>query len=280
MINDYKSAMDKINPTEEKKAEIKQLLKNRVIRKGIFFKPVVAITVCVVLVIGGVKLSNKKNAKEYGYLPENGFLIEINAQTLNNENEVAISSEMGFVGGMSEGDDNDISYTVEFPVNCSGNNIKYVTYSIQGGIFNISTKKSESIIVKGTKVWKRINTPWTLEQGADLMEQYTSFTVDYEKQTSDETAIMIGNNSSQLSDSQIEKIKKMSPFIGAANKKEKEIYDEFYKNLMIKCTVTYKDKSTESKEIRVSARLGKLSEIDPDIEGKKDKDTIFTVFKI
>ena len=280
MINDYKSALDKVNPTEEKKAEIKQLFKNRKMRKGSFIKPTVAITVCAALVIGGVKLKNEMGVKEYGYLSANRFSIEINAQTLNNKNEVAISSDMGFAGGMSEGDDNDVSYTVEFPVKCSGENIKNVTYSIQGGIFNISSKKSERVIVKGTKVENRIKTPWTLVQGADLMEQYTSFTVNYDKQTSDKTTIMIGNNSSQLSGSQREKIIDMRTFIGAENKKEKEIYDNFYKNLVIKCTVTYKDKSTESKEIRVSARLGKMSEIDSDIEGKKDKNTLYTVFKM
>ena len=277
MNKDYKSAMDKINPTEEKKLEIKQLFKYRNMKRRSFIKPAIAIVACAVLVVGFEKLGNEN---EFGELSKNKFSIEINAQTLNNENEVAISNEMGFAGGMSEGDDNDVSYIVEFPVKCSGNNIQNVTYSIQGGIFNISSGKSENIIVKGKKVEGYIKTPWTLGQGADLMEQYTSFTVDYKKQASDKTAIMIANNSSQLSDSQRERIKDMSSFIGAANKKEKEIYDEFYKNLVIKCTVTYQDKSTESKEIRVSARLGRLSEIDPSIEAKKDENTIYTVFKM
>ena len=67
---------------------------------------------------------------------------------------------------------------------------------------------------------------------------------------------------------------------------EKAVYEQLYKNVEISCTVTYKDKTKETKKIKVTPKIGKISDLDPDglNQGKKnpkaDSDIIYTVYSI
>ena len=279
MNNDYKSALDKINPAEEKTAEIKELFKSRNMKKRLYIKPVVAVAACMALAIGVGSLGNAWNKGNQGMSPMNSFSIEVNAQTLDYKNGVGIFDTRGIGGGMSEGDKGAVGFDKEFQVTCSGDNIKEITYSIEGGVFNISYDKSDNIIIDGEKVDHPLNTTWTVCKDANESAQYKSFTLDYNKQTAKKTYIAIANSSDNLPKAQFEKIKKLSRYMGEVAKK-KEIYDEFYKDISITCTVTYNDGATESKKIGVSAKICKVSEVIKDIPKEKDGDTIIAVYKL
>lgn len=281
MNNDYKSALDKINPAEEKTAEIKELFKSRNMKKRIFLKLAVAVAACMALAIGVGNLGNAWNKGNQGMSPMNSFSIEVNAQTLDYKNGVGTFDSRGIGSGMSEGDKGAVGFDKEFQVTCYGDNIKEITYSIEGGVFNISYDKSDNIIIDGEKADHPLNTTWTEWKGANESAQYKSFTLDYNKQTAKKTYIAIANSSDNLSKEQFEKIKKLSRYIGERTEaKIKEIYDEFYKNISITCTVTYNDGTTESKKIGVSAKICNVSEVIKDIPKEKDGDVIIAVYKL
>lgn len=279
MNNDYKSALDKINPAEEKTAEIKELFKSRNMNKRKFIKPVVAVAACMALAVGVGSLGNAWNKGNQGMSPMNSFSIEVNAQTLDYKNGVGTFDTRGIGGGMSEGEKGAVGFDKEFQVTCSGDNIKEITYSIEGGVFNISYDKSDNIIIDGEKVDHPLNTTWGGCEGANESAQYKSFTLDYNKQTAKKTYIAIANSSDNLPKAQFEKIKKLSRYMGTISK-IKEIYDEFYKDMSITCTVTYNDGTTETKKIGVSAKICKVSEVIKDIPKEKDGDAIIAVYKL
>ena len=68
--------------------------------------------------------------------------------------------------------------------------------------------------------------------------------------------------------------------------KMKKQYMNSYTRTLISCTVTYKDKTKETKKIKVTPKIGKISDLDPDglNQGKKnpkaDSDIIYTVYSI
>lgn len=280
MNNDYRSALNKIYPAKEKTAEVKQLFKSRSMRRKNLIKPVIAVAACMALAIGVGSFGNAWNIGKSITTVANGFTVQVNAKTLDSTKGVSISNDLGFVGGISEGDKGVVGYDTEFPVTCSGDNIKKITYSIDGGVFQISSKKNDSVVVEGNKVDNMVNTPAAMPKGSNEICQYTSFTVDYDKQTTDSTLISIAYSSDKLSDAQFEKIKKNVHYIGDGNTaKEKEIFDEFYKDLTISCTVTYNDGTTETKDIVVSAKTGRMSEIEKNLPEGKDCDLVLSVYK-
>ncbi len=42
---------------------------------------------------------------------------------------------------------------------------------------------------------------------------------------------------------------------------KKAVYEQLYKNVEISCTVTYKDKTKETKKIKVTPKIGKISDL-------------------
>ena len=292
MNSDYKSALDKIHLEQEKKQEMKQLFrKNNMGRKIKFIKPAVAVAACMALVVGISQIGSNSATKTNG----NGFSIMVNAQTLT-PGDASIDDANGFDGGMcGDENDGDFSYSVEFPVSCKGTNIEKITYSIKGAVFQVTNPAGKNIIIDGTKVSKRLNVPggYIGEADSKLDEtgyddfQYTSFTVDYKKQSDEKTYISIANNSKYLSKEQQNKLKNLDAFNGSL-KEEYQVYSELYKNVEISCTVTYSDKTTEVKKIKVSPKIGKPSDLNSNDDylkkekenPEKDFDMVYTVYSI
>ena len=287
MNSDYKSALDKIHLEQNKKEEMKMLFrKGNMKRKTNYFKAAVAVAACMALVVGISQVGSFTADKTKS---NNSFSIQVNADTLE-KGEAALKNTKGFVGAMSgEVNDDGLGYSVEFPVTCKGTNIEKITYSIKGAVFQVTNPTGRNIIIDGTKVSKRLNLPggYIDEAGSELNEtgyddfQYTSFTVDYNKQSDEKTYISIAYNSKYLSKEQQNKLKKLDPY--NALKEECQARSELYKNVEISCTVTYKDKTTETKKVKVSSKLGKGSDLALKSEKagpKDDLDIVYTVYSI
>lgn len=274
MNNNYKSALDKIHLNEKSKKEMKQLFKkNNMNKKVRFIKPVAAIAACMVLVVGISNFGNVNSQKS-----ENGFVIMVNAEELKSGKTV-INENLGFAGVVCENEGEGVSYNIEFPITCKGENISKVTYSVKNAVFQISNPEGESIVTDGIKPDKKIETPAsTVSDEGDVINQYTSFTVDYNKQASDKTTIDLAYDSALLSDVNHEVIDKI--FNG-------NIYDdlnahkELYKNILISCTITYNDGTTEKKNIKVGATIEKYSNVFAEDQGvKKDNKGVFTTYTV
>ena len=115
--------------------------------------------------------------------------------------------------------------------------------------------------------------------------QYTSLTVDYDKQKDAQTYIGIAYDSKYLSKEQKAIIAKLDAFNGTLED-EKAVYEQLYKNVEISCTVTYKDKTKETKKIKITPKIGKISDLDSDglnsgeKNPKADCRIVYTVYSI
>ena len=100
-----------------------------------------------------------------------------------------------------------------------------------------------------------------------------------------QTYIGIAYDSKYLSKEQKAKIAKLDAFNGTLED-EKAVYEQLYKNVEISCTVTYKDKTKETKKIKVTPKIGKISDLDSDglnsgeKNPKADCKIVYTVYSI
>ena len=172
------------------------------------------------------------------------------------------------------GDDQDngkISAAFQFPIECKGENIDTITYAVKEGAFQVTNPKGQSIVVDGEKLKKELNVPGTSPGGVKDSEletiQYKSFTVNYEKQNDELTCIDIVNTSDIWSSKKRNEYKKIG-------------YD-VSKDLGMTCTVTYKDGSTETKEILITNEITTISEtFDKNIAKEDDREVVVRYFSI
>lgn len=290
MNSDYKSALDKIHLEQNKKEEMKQLFrKNNMRRKINFIKPAVAVVACMALFVGISQLGNNQATTN----SQSGFSIRVNAQTLT-KGDLSIDDTNGFAGAMCGSEENSqVSYSIEFPVTCKGKNIDKITYDIKDAVFQITNPEGNSIVKEGKKTSKLLNVPGSIAGCDDkntkeedyTKSQYTSLTVDYDKQKDAQTYIGIAYDSKYLSKEQKAIIAKLDAFNGTLED-EKAVYEQLYKNVEISCTVTYKDKTKETKKIKVTPKIGKISDLDSDglnsgeKNPKADCKIVYTVYSI
>ena len=290
MNSDYKSALDKLHLEQGKKEEMKQLFrKNNMRRKINLIKPAVAVAACMALVVGLGQIGSNPTTKNNQY----SFSIRLNAQTLE-KGDAAIDDAKGFAGAMCGSEENrQVSYSIEFPVTCKGKNIDKITYDIKDAVFQITNPEGNSIVKEGKKTSKLLNVPGSIAGCDDkntkeedyTKSQYTSLTVDYDKQKDAQTYIGIAYDSKYLSKEQKAIIAKLDAFNGTLED-EKAVYEQLYKNVEISCTVTYKDKTKETKKIKVTPKIGKIADLDSgeskteEKNPKADCKIVYTVYSI
>lgn len=308
MRNHYKSALDKLTLNEAQKEKAKALYyetekdgiteRKNGDRKNIW-KPVIAVAACLVLIIavnagitpGSISdnVSDNVVSNSSDNNPGNGsdaimiekyFLVTAYGKELTKGGKVFPDkySSIGYVldGSAEKG----IGFSFEFPMECKGENIDTITYEIKKGAFHIMERKTEepdghadtgadgdaitekngSIIVAGEKMEK-----------SD--EFYKSFTVNYENQSIDKERgrIDIVDSKDMWTEEKISQYEELEyNILDASVEEEKELFDFLTKDLGITCTVTYKDGSTETKNIIVSNEIVKLSEMFPEEEIPED----------
>ncbi len=214
---------------------------------------------------------------------ENSFTMLAYAKELTKGGEVYSmeyeSKNSGICGSGTYGD--DVSFGFGFPVKCVGKNIDTITYTIQNGIFVITNPAGESIVVRGEEpeqyleVMETFHYPIREEEPVEDADglrneklpaydakQYHSFTVDYKRQEDAMTAISVADTSDTWESEKLNQYKAFRYEIAGAHslEEELEIRSFFTKDMGITCTVTYKDGTTETKNIEVTNKLVNVPE--------------------
>ena len=309
MKDQYKRALDKIKLSDSQKEQLKNLyyaeskerkyhMKKRILR------PVAVLAACLALVVAAgtvvpmlqSRWGASSNTADDSAKTDNYFAITAYAKELTKTGKVFPDKYASIGSAMcGDGRTKQISFAFEFPVECKGKNIDTITYAINEGAFQINNKKGQNIVIDGKKQTKEMNVPGTLK-GVDEKEdedldyetnQYKSFTVKYGKQTNKTTSIEIVDDSDTWSKEKLSQYKEKGIYqmiFGKSREieEEKEACDYLLKDLGITCTVTYKDGSTEMKNIVVSHEIVKPSEVlkDEEIPEVKDQETVGRYFSI
>lgn len=141
---------------------------------------------------------------------EKTFTLAIMGAELEKDKPVQLVSDSSLITEKFAGEwnlmgreDGGASYCINVPFTCQGNNIKNVTYSINNGAFQIVQPIGEGIIVDGQLYDGELNTGIIGGYDAEIIDGvpapayemlfYQSFTLDYQKQTDENTWINICN---------------------------------------------------------------------------------------
>lgn len=222
---------------------------------------------------------------------ERTFTLAIMGAELEKDKPVQLVSNDSFItekyagewvmGGMGE----SVDYCINVPFTCQGNDIRNITYSINNGAFQVVQPKGESIIVDGQLYEGELNTGiigGTDEESesADGSEAafemllYKSFTLDYQKQSGENTWINICNertdngelNSLIFGDNTLEDM----------NMGIQKMLD----NTVITCTVQYDDGTSKAVDILVNSCIMTCAEAGAEVKEDPDREEIFITFEL
>ena len=204
------------------------------------------------------------------------------AQVSDNDSQITGDQAGAWAfGGTEEG---DLDYCIQFPLSCIGNNIEKITYSINNGAFQVIQPRGESIIVDGQLYNGELNTGqiggrWDEESGLPQQDWevllYQSFTVDYEKQSGEDTWINICN---ELSGKQEERqlIWGEGNSLEEVNRGMQAMFDD----TVITCTVLYKDGTSQTANVLVNSRIMTCAEAGAEVKEDPDREEIFITFEL
>lgn len=205
-----------------------------------------------------------------------------NAQTFDNDSQITGEQASSWVlGGTEEG---NLDYCIQFPLSCTGNNIEKITYSVNNGAFQVVQPAGESIIVDGQLYDGELNTGqigggWDEESGQPTRDWevllYQSFTVNYEKQSGEDTWINICNALSGKQEEQQliwgdensleEKNRGMQGMLGGT---------------VITCTVYYADGTSQTADVLVNSRIMTCAEAGAEVKEDPNREEIFITFEL
>lgn len=301
-MNQYKSALDKITLRQSEKDKAKALFsavqeerKNDMSIKRLW-KPAVILAAGLALVIAADAIipamqRGEGNGSKHMVTEtvNNYFAVTAYAKELTRTGKVYFEDYASLGGAFDTGADNrGISAALEFPIECRGENIETITYAIREGAFCISNPPGESVVVEGEKLTKKLDVPYRSmeDERNDVltyqMEQYHSFTVRYDHQMTDQTCIDVVNTLDVWSKEKKKEFRdKGWDMFDCSLDQEKEIYDFLTRDLGITCTVTYKDGSTETKNIVISNEVVRLSEVMKEtLPPEKDIERVIPCYRI
>lgn len=190
---------------------------------------------------------------------QNGFILTANAaEVTRGENSVTVSLDNGFLSCSGDEKTKLTAYNVLFPLQCEGENIDTITYSISNAQFFVHTLNNSDMIVSAVKADKEINAGFHSPKNSDPLgddymteDQYSSFTVKYSNQVSNDVSIdIIGERT--LSEEDYTAIFQSGGYdvdaIAEVNKK-------LLGDACIDITVQYTDGTTETQRITISSEV-------------------------
>ena len=269
-MNKYKNSIDKINISESSKEKNKKLFQeleagNDIHIKRRKFTPIALSVACIVFFVSiGLIYNYDKILQKMDSNISLSFTINTAAGELNENYATPALYGNGFnTKGISETADGSVCVNVVAPFTCNGENIKNITYSINKGCFQIVTSSDYPLIITdGQKYEGDVSDyPGGSIPNFDKTETieelyYTEFTVDYENQTNEYTTINICEKS---------KLTNQDAITSAGSdidvNEQKKCFDELYKDVVITCTVTYTDGTTEDKNIVVVNNIREFGEV-------------------
>lgn len=266
---------------------------NRIVKIG------VSVVACAALLIVGnatvghfMTHTSQTNQKDVT-VEDNPFVICAQAAEITKDNPAyikeSVSDTFGFMYGDNEG---HAGFIMEMPLSVKGDNIKNVTYSIENGFFEVVDTGKEDDMIVDAKEYKdapssfatieeteerKVLTLYSIgeEKAADSEAEaeinqrtLSSYTVAYDKQTSDNTVINICGNP-VLSEKDIAALNASSD-----PQKTADMYDKIFGNTIIICTVTFTDGTTQEQEIGIGGAVMTYEEMgeqtDQPVESPED----------
>ena len=185
-----------------------------------------------------------------------------------------------------------VDYCINTPFSCEGENIEKIVYSINRGAFQIVQAQGESIIVEGEAYEEddRINNMNCGSIGGNYSDDemglpekpietkyYKSLTLNYQKQSDDDTWINIVDN---VPDS-----KEAFDLIWGRDDLQSfnSGLQKLLENTMITCTVWYTDNTSQSVDIKVGSRImtyREAGEPEASVKGDPDEETVYITFEL
>ena len=185
-----------------------------------------------------------------------------------------------------------VDYCINIPFSCEGENIEKIVYSINRGAFQIVQAQGESIIVEGEAYEEddRINNMNCGSIGGNYSDDemglpekpietkyYKSLTLNYQKQSDDDTWINIVDN---VPDS-----KEAFDLIWGRDDLQSfnSGLQKLLENTMITCTVWYTDNTSQSVDIKVGSRImtyREAGEPEASVKGDPDEETVYITFEL
>ena len=262
----YKRAMDKTTPSQNAKDKAKALYASAALtaestdnitqlkpmRKSRAYKGVIAASLAVVLSLGAIFGGGLLAAGNTGGTqPQYGFIITANAAEITHEQPASISLDDGAMNYGYGGDFGEpvFDYNTVFPIKCKGTNIDTVTYSISNSAFQISYLDNNPVL-SGTELENTLNvgshSPKAHNGKTTYIKQYSSFTLSYDNQESDNFIIDIVGLT-HLSEEEYDIL-----FSDVQNiEEEAKFFNNLLKSTVIEVTVKFSDGNTQNEKILI-----------------------------
>ncbi len=176
------------------------------------------------------------------------FVMTVNAAEITQGGAVvAPSRDCGL--SISENDSGDVAYSLALTLECTGSDIKSVTYTLDKDVISLVSQNGEASVINGT----------TAENTGEK-KAYTSVTFDYNAQNSESVDLEILG----VGDPDITADKEA---LFSYNESDLEAKCDVLGRLIdntIHCTAEYSDGTKEVKDIRIGTEIKDFSEAYPD----------------
>lgn len=242
---------------EDSELEIKMRVRTYDMKK--LLKRVIAVAACAAICLSGYGVTNYLMDASLEKV-SNTFIVKAYAQELTSDNSIPITigeeSGNGYVMGGSE-KDGHVSYCINLPLSCEGENIKNITYSINKGCFQIIEPADKTYLVDYIEHTENMEFGkcgglGDEEVDSDLWPEekelyLDSFTVDYNNQVGEDFWINIGNvvpNMYEIIWSEKDSIEEQA-----------EADNMLLSDIKINVTVTFEDGTQSSKTIGLETKI-------------------------
>lgn len=166
-----------------------------------------------------------------------------------------------------------VSYCVDMPIVCTGDQLESITYKINKGAFQMISSIKDIPILGGKKYKEKLNVPiYSKVDEIRAEEYYTEYTIAADQQHPDTMDINICGI--------VQNMKTDGLFKETSLEKELASKNEML-DVVITCIATYKDGTTKIKKIQVKNKILKRSEAYPDDKNLEnpDKKEVFVTFQ-
>ena len=208
-----------------------------------------------------VYAAEAQGASEDGYVtlePGKSFVLM--------ENDVIGSS-------VCASEDGFISYCINLPIVCEGENVERITYSINKGAFQIVEPPNSSIILEGEKYEGNLNVGSVGGEESEtgdilsVTKLYKSFSISYDEQSDSHTWINICNETNL-------------PWVTIFDddntlEDQVESYEAITKDVLVTYTVHYTDGTSDVADISIGGGI-----INPEPTGNSEKDNSYVGFEL
>ena len=261
----YRKALNKTTPSQKAVSKVKALYDSPAVtyekagnitelkpkKKSHAYKGIIAAGLAVALTLGAVFGSSiLTTGNTDGTQPQYGFIITANAAEITHEQSASIALDDGAMNYGYGGDFGEpvFDYNTVFPIKCKGTNIDTVTYSISNSAFQISYLDNNPVL-SGTELENTLNvgshSPKAHNGKTTYIKQYSSFTLSYDNQESDNFIIDIVGLT-HLSEEEYDIL-----FSDVQIEEEAKFFNNLLKSTVIEVTVKFSDGTTQNEKILI-----------------------------